>query len=267
MLRGASGEAAAALTERVRSVQTLQQAETMGEELFRVAVLVRSDPALRRVATDVALPAEVKQGVVRDLLGDKIGEESLDVVADAVGHRWTSPRDLADTLERLSEEALVRSVGARADQLVDELFQVAQTVQGEPELRDALANRSRSVEDRTALVDTILGGHALPATVTLVKHALAGSYRTVATALAAYRDVAANASGERVATVRVAEPLRDADRTRLQKALAKQYGQDVHINEVVDPSVLGGMRVELGDDVIDGTVAGRLDDARRHLVG
>jgi F-type H+-transporting ATPase subunit delta len=65
----------------------------------------------------------------------------------------------------------------------------------------------------------------------------------------------------------VAKPLSDGDRERLQKALSQQYGRDIHINEVVDDSVIGGLRVEIGDDVIDGTVAGRLDDARRRLAG
>ncbi len=41
----------------------------------------------------------------------------------------------------------------------------------------------------------------------------------------------------------------------------------MHLNEIVDSGVLGGMRVEIGDDVIDGTVSSRLDDARRKLVG
>jgi F-type H+-transporting ATPase subunit delta len=70
-----------------------------------------------------------------------------------------------------------------------------------------------------------------------------------------------------VATVRVARELSDADRLRLQTSLAAQYGRDVHLNVVVDPEVLGGIRVEIGDDVIDGTVASRLHDARRKLAG
>jgi F-type H+-transporting ATPase subunit delta len=144
---------------------------------------------------------------------------------------------------------------------------VSQTLKKNPELRDALSNPSRSVGDRSELVDTVFGGKALPATVTLVKQALAGTYRTVDAALAVYREVAAETAGERVATIRVAEPLSDADRTRLQAALAKQYGRDIHVNEVVDPDVIGGIRIELGDDVIDGTVSNRLDDARRRLVG
>ena len=73
--------------------------------------------------------------------------------------------------------------------------------------------------------------------------------------------------GQRVATVRVAHPLSDADRQRLTDALSRQYDRQIHLNVVVDPDVLGGIRVEIGDDVIDGTVANRLDDARRKLAG
>ena len=68
--------------------------------------------------------------------------------------------------------------------------------------------------------------------------------------------------------MRVARDAGDAeDAQRLQDALARQYGRPVHLNVVVDPEVIGGIRVEIGDDVIDGTVASRLDDARRRLAG
>jgi F-type H+-transporting ATPase subunit delta len=267
MLRGASADALTALTDQVRSVRTLADAEVLGNELFTVAVLFRSDPALRRVATDAALPAEVKQGVVGELLGGKVGDDTLGLVTDSVARRWTAQRDLPDAIERVSEVAQVRSVGAKADQLADELFGIAQTLKANPDLRDALANPGRSVEDRVQLVEKIFDGKVLPAAVTLTKQALSGTYRTVGAALEVYREVAAQVAGERVATIRVSEPLTEADRTRLQSALSQQYGRDVHIDEVVDPTVLGGIRVELGDDVIDGTISNRIDDARRRLVG
>ncbi len=41
----------------------------------------------------------------------------------------------------------------------------------------------------------------------------------------------------------------------------------MHLNLVVDPTIIGGMRVEIGDDVIDGTVSSKLDEARRRLAG
>jgi F-type H+-transporting ATPase subunit delta len=70
-----------------------------------------------------------------------------------------------------------------------------------------------------------------------------------------------------VATVRVARPLDKADQKRLAEVLGQQYSTTVHLNVVVDPDVLGGIRVEIGDEVIDGTIASRLDDARRRLAG
>jgi F-type H+-transporting ATPase subunit delta len=70
-----------------------------------------------------------------------------------------------------------------------------------------------------------------------------------------------------VATVRTAIPLDEADRERLARTLSRQYGHDIHLNVLLDPEVIGGLRVELGDEVIDGTIAGRLDDARRRLAG
>ena len=101
----------------------------------------------------------------------------------------------------------------------------------------------------------------------LVDQALAGTHRTVGVALAEYQKVAAEVHGRHVATVRVAQPLADADRQRLADALSRRYDRPVHLNMVVEPELIGGVRVEIGDDVIDGTVASRLDDVRRRLAG
>jgi len=136
-----------------------------------------------------------------------------------------------------------------------------------PDLRSALSDPARSVDDKAALVDSLLDGKVLPATVTLAKQSLAGTYRTVTNALATYRDVAAKTQGEVVASVRVARPMSAADQRRLADTLSQQYDTTVHLNVEIDPDVLGGIRVEIGDEVIDGTIASRLDDARRRLVG
>ena len=67
--------------------------------------------------------------------------------------------------------------------------------------------------------------------------------------------------------MRTARELGDGRAGRLVEALGKQYRTDVHLHVVVEPDLVGGLRVEIGDDVIDGTVASRLDDARRRLAG
>jgi F-type H+-transporting ATPase subunit delta len=267
-LRGASADALAALTSELES--TLRggaDASRIGDDLFRVSSVLRSEAALRRVATDASVDASAKAGLVSEIFGGKVDRGTMDLLASAVGRRWTVSRDLAYALEHLSEVAVVRSAGDDSGRLADELFAFGRAVNDNPGLRDALSDPSRSQADKAALVRSLLDGKALPATVTLAQQSLAGTYRTVAAALATYQQVAATVHGQRVATVRVAHPLSDADRQRLTDALSRQYDRQIHLNVVVDPDVLGGIKVEVGDDVIDGTVANRLDEARRKLAG
>jgi len=267
MLRGASADALAGLTEKVGSGLNQDDTATVGDQLFALAGLLRSDASIRRVATDSSLEAAAKQGLVRQLFEGKVDQGALDILVDAVERRWVASVDLPAALERLSEIALAKSVGARSDQLVDELFEVGQTISANPELRDALSNPGRTVADRTQLAENLFGDKVLPATVSLLKQALAGTYGTISGALETYREVVASGRGEAVATVRVVKPLGDTDREKLRAALAKQYGRPVHVNEIIDPTVIGGVRVEIADDVIDGTVVSRLDEARRRLAG
>lgn len=264
MMRGASADAYAAAAAVLPGTGDLGR---VGQDLFGTADLLRAEPGLRRVATDVSVAGEAKSGLLREVLAGKVSEEALEVVATAVAHRWAAPRDLPDALEQIGVVAVVRSAGDAADRLEDELFEVGQVVQGNPDLREALSDPARSRADKASLVEGLLGGKALPATVTLVQQSLSGSHRTVGVALAAYQKVAAEARNQGVATVRVARPLADADRERLAAVLSRTYGRTVHLNVVVDPDVIGGISVEIGDDVIDGTVASRLDEAGRKLAG
>lgn len=268
-LRGSSAEALQVLGERVDNERnTLEQFAELGQDLFRLAELLRSEPALRRAVTDVSTPAEAKASLVRGLLEGKVGAEALAVLVEGVGQRWVAARDLADALEHLGVVATVRSAGRRdATRLSDELFVVAQLVGANADLRSALSDPARSRDDKTALLRGLLEGRALPATVALVAQALAGSFRSVHAALIEYQKVAAATQGEGVAHVRSARELSAAELTRLTEALSAQYDRPVHLNVEVDPGLLGGLRVEIGDDVIDGTVVARLDSARRKLAG
>lgn len=264
--RGASADAVAALTDKVKAVPA-DSASRVAEDLFSSAVLIRNEGALRRFVTDASQSGEAKGALVQQLFGAKVGPDSLGILTDAVARRWTVARDLADALEDLSVIALVGSVGGDSGRLADELFDLGRVVSENPELRDALSDPGRSIDDKSALLEGLLSGKALPATITLARQSLSGSYRTVNAALSDYEKIAAAARGEGVATVRVARPLHDGEAQRLAAVLSRTYGRDVHLNVLVDPDVLGGIRVEIGDDVIDGTVAGRLADARRRIAG
>ncbi len=270
-LRGASAESAAVLArelgDRLDGAVGDSSAATLADDLFSVAGTLRAEGALRRFATDASVPVEARRGLIGEVVGGKVSDGALTLLSSAVGRRWTASRDLADTLEHLSVVALVKAAGRDSGRLADELFAFGQAVKDNPELRDALSDPVRTTADKGSLIEALLQGRALPSTVTLAKQALAGSYRTVSAALADYQRTAAEVHGEGVATVRVARELTEAETQRLSEVLSAQYGRPVHLNLLVDPSVLGGIRVEIGDDVIDGTVASRLDDARRKIAG
>lgn len=268
-LRGASAESVAALTEQLKTTVSgaVEAAATAADNLFSVSQTLRTEAALRRFATDGSVPVEAKQGLVREVLGGKLDQVSLEVVLGAVSRRWTHSGDLADGVERLAEVAAVLSADKEGGKLSDELFTLGKVVGDSPELRDALTDPNRTTPDKAALLESLLDGKALPATLMLAKQSLAGSYGTVMTALSSYRRLAADVHGESVATVRVARALSEEQTERLTAALAQHYGRPVHANVVVDPAVVGGVRVEIGDDVIDGTIASRLDEAGRRLAG
>lgn len=261
--RGASAEAVDTLTGELTGGSVTA---STGESLFALAQVLREDAALRRFAADPTLAPEAKQGLVRELFADKVDATAASVLVSAAGMRWTSPKDLANAFERLSEVATIVSAGDHRA-LVDDLFEIGRTVETTPSLRDALADRRRSVEDRARLLADIFGSSVSPAALTLAQHALSESYGPVGAALASYRALAAQLNGEEVATVTVARPLAEDQATRLAAALTRLYGHPVYLTTVIDPAVIGGVRVEIGDDVIDGTIATRLEDAGRRLAG
>jgi F-type H+-transporting ATPase subunit delta len=246
---------------------TLDDTARAGQELFGLAATLRGEPSLRRVATDAAVEPDAKASLAQSVFGKAVGDVALAVVTEAVRRRWTVSSDLATVIEQLGVVALVRSAGARSDQISGELFALSRVIEANPELRGALADSSRSAADKVGLLRGLLDGKVLPATLTLVEHAVSSATGTVERSIEQFQAVAAEVQGEMLATVRAAQELSEADRDQLSAALARQYGRDVRLQVVVDPELVGGLRVEIGDDVIDGSVSSRLDDARRRLAG
>lgn len=160
--------------------------------------------------------------------------------------------------------AIARAEGV-ADRVADELFQFAQAVDGNATLRDKLTDPSVPLEARSAAATELLQ-RAHPATGAAVQMLLsADRIRHVADiADAAVRD-AAEARGSSVAQVRSAKPLGDAQRDALARALAVRAGRPVELKVVVDPDLLGGVVVQLGDAVIDGSIAKRLVELKSSL--
>jgi F-type H+-transporting ATPase subunit delta len=265
MLRGASLEARDELAGRLS--QASGDTSALGEELFGAAALLRGEAAVRRILTDASIEADAKAGLAGNVFGHAVSEDTLGLVQEAVRRRWTSPRDLADVLEHLGVVATVRSAGDEGGRVSDQLFDVRQVVDGHADLRSALSDPARSAADKAGLLKQLLEGKVSKATLLLVDQAVSGSHGNIDRGLEDFQHIAAEAKQEKIATIHTARSLSDEERERLVNALSQQYDTSVHLQVVVDPSVVGGLRVEIGDDVIDGTVSGRLEDAQRKLAG
>lgn len=242
--------------------------ERLAEDLFGVVAMLDGSAALRRALTDPTREAAAKAGLAQRLLTGKVGEVALSLVSSVVGQRWSDERDLSDALEALAVQSVTATADAarRADQVEDELFRFERIVAADPTLREAITDRHADPGSRGALVERLLTGKALPETIRLARQAAASPRgRRFDRVVDAYLTTIADRRQQVSATVIAAIDLTVAQRVRLSAALQRIYGKAIHLNVVVDPTVIGGIRVEVGDEVVDGTVLRKLDAARRHM--
>ncbi|MEV6281223.1 F0F1 ATP synthase subunit delta [Kribbella sp. NPDC051770] len=265
-MRGASKESLARAEQALAGVTV---SEGLGGELFSVAKVLDTNGSLRRALTDPARGAESRTGLVRQLFGGKISDQALEVLTAAVAGRWVSNRDLGNALDELSVQAEVAYADGerKLDELEDQLFRLDRVVVAERALADKLSDRNIPLAPRQELLRGLLQGKADAVTVRLAERAVDGRGRSFAASLRAYQVAAAARRSASIATVRVATDLTAAERDRLAELLGRQYGRQIQLNVIVDPSVVGGVRVDIGDEVIDGTIAARLDEAQRRIAG
>ena len=243
----------------------LEVDESFSADLFAVVDALFSSGTLRRAVTDPGTPEGARKALVRGLLKGKVSQPVVDLVAEGAAMRWPGGRTFAAALERqaVRSQLILAERAGQLDEAEDELFRFARLVESNPGLRNALGDRTVGVAPRQELVENLLSGRTTSATVALAKRAVVARERTFGHTIEGYVDLAAAQKNRVIATVRVARPLSDQQRERLRRSLSSQVGRDVVLQEVIDEAILGGMRVELGDEVIEGTVAGRLNEARR----
>ena len=267
-MRGSSRAAVIEGRTAFESALTAGDPVVVADELFAVTGLFDDNASLRRAVADPSREGSQKAALATQLLGGKISEGVVGVVASLVTQRWAQERDLTDTLERFAVEASLKGAedAGAIDQVEDELFRFERLVAGNVELRDALGNRQGDAAGKAELVGTLLRGKARPETVRLARQSvLAPRGRRFDRTIEGYLDIAAERRQQLTAVVTTAVDLSDEQRTRLAAALQRIYSKPVLLQVIHDEDVIGGIRVQIGDEVVDGTVLRRLDEAKRHL--
>ena len=240
-------------------------AEAMAEDLFGVVDVLTSSATLRRALSDPGSPEGARRGLAHGIFDGKISKSAVNVVVEAAAVRWPSASTFVAAIERqaVRAELLKADSAGQLDETEDELFRFARLVASSPGLRQALADRTVGLAHRQGLVGDLLSGKTTDSTITLSRRAVLARERTFDATLESYASLTAQMRNRVIATVRVAQPLTDEQVRRMEAALTKQAGRRVDVQVVIDTSVLGGVRVELGEEVIEGTVAAKLENARR----
>jgi F-type H+-transporting ATPase subunit delta len=257
------------LTGHARAVTAPEQL-ALADELFAVARLLDGQLTLRRALSDPAGKPEDRAALSRRLFGNKVSDVALDLIETVARQRWSHPIDLVDAFMTLATEASLDAAEERGelDTVEDELFRFGRIVAADRELGRILSDRAAPAEGKRALLDRLLSGRVSPVTEQLLRNVLTGPHAGSAeVAIERLSDVASRRRGQSVARVTSAVPLTPEQERRLTDVLGRIYGRTVGLQVTVDPSVLGGLVVQVGDEVIDGSIAHRLEAAQRRLAG
>jgi ATP synthase F1 delta subunit len=289
---------AAAVIESAAEAGTVDQ---VANELRQVEDLVAGNGALDAALTDAAVPTAARRAVVEDLLGPRILPETLRLVVRAIVAQ--RPDELMIGLHGLAEQshlvaeavpeedieaeepvlgrmparqwtagyaaAVFESLAsvAELEEVEDELFRFARIIESSPDLRATLSDPSRSASDRKALVAVLLVDKSHPATLRLAQAALEGRVRDIVHMLDWLVEQAAEARGWRVARVHAARDIDADERRGLDEALRRLTGTPVELQVTVEPELLGGVVVNVGDLLVDASARHRLEQLQEHLLG
>ena len=149
------------------------------------------------------------------------------------------------------------------EDLIRELKSVNQAVAELPKLSDALTAPQIGTEQKTALVEKSFAGKTSQPMLNFLKVIVQKDRFDCLPAVAiAAQQMHDQLSGKIQATLLTAEEIDNKTREEIAEQLSKKLGKQVELNSEVDPSIIGGVVVRVGDTVYDSSVAGQLKQVR-----
>lgn len=248
---------------------TREDAWRIGNELFTITKVLDDSIQLERALTDPSRPVADKVAVLKELLGDNAHPMTMEIMTDLVSRRWSRARDIANAVEDFGVDAMMYYADATDAtlQVSIELSELHSALLNLPVVRAKLYDYQATSEARVKLFREVFSGKTLnKVTMRLAKHATCNLRRrryleTIQWLINKF----SRHMGESMVTVTTATPLKKEQIKRLVEVYSAKVGRQVHINSVVDPTVLGGMRIQVGDEVTDNTVVAQLQNLHRKV--
>jgi len=248
---------------------TREDAWRIGNELFTITKVLDDSIQLERALTDPSRPVADKVAVLKELLGDNAHPMTMEIMTDLVSRRWSRARDIANAVEDFGVDAMMYYADATDAtlQVSIELSELHSALLNLPVVRAKLYDYQATSEARVKLFREVFSGKTLnKVTMRLAEHATCNLRRrryleTIQWLINKF----SRHMGESMVTVTIATPLKKEQIKRLVEVYSAKVGRQVHINSVVDPTVLGGMRIQVGDEVTDNTVVAQLQNLHRKV--
>jgi len=267
---GASRTSLSELSDWLDGQRAAEGLDGLAADLFAVADLVGREKTLRSALADSGQSADSRSELVASLLANRVSPLALQVVQRTVRSRWSEDSDLLLGLEALANQAafMVADAQGTLDATEEEIFRFGRAVDSSSDLQMALTDPGMPAAAKSAIAHDLLEGRSTAATQQVLEFAVGHLHgRRIDAVVDELADAAARQRQRIVAEVRVARPLDAEQERRLSEELSALKGRQVRLNVAVDPEVLGGVYVTVGDEVIDGTIASRMEQARRTMLG
>ena len=248
---------------------TREDAWRIGNELFVITSLLDGNVRIERALTDVSRPLEDKVAVLNTLLGDQVHPMTMEIMTEVVKRRWSRAADIANAVEDFGVDAMMYYADATDStlQVSIELAELHSALLNTPVVRAKLYDETVPSEARVKFFHKLFDGKGLnKVTMRLAEHATENlRRRRYLETIQWLINKLSRHMGESMVIVTTATPLKQEQIDKLIAVYSKKIGRAVHINSVVDPSVLGGMRVQVGDEVTDNTVVAQLENLQRSV--
>lgn len=250
--------------------ETLNGAElAVADELFSALDVIEGSAALRRSLTDPNREPAERAGVVRSLFGAKAQEATVSIVEAAAAQRWSADRHLGDALENLA----VTIVGGQAErdglkgleELEGALLDFRHTVDGSHELQHAFTEPQAPASAKQKLAATLSPDVSSEARLLIDRAVTVPRGLRPSALIERFAEQIAARQERWIARVTVAKELSQDYLDKLSTSLDKYFGRELKLDVIVDSHVVGGIRVQVGDEVVDSTVATRLNTLNRSI--
>lgn len=236
------------------------------EELFAAGRVIGDSAQLRSLLADSASAATEKEAVI-DAVFSAFSAKTIAVLSTVASNRWSSQDDLLAGIEELGLRAAAESAPPGIE-IERELFAFGQAIDSSNELELAVGSTLGDAGAKVALLDALLAKKVSPQTLAVLRQLVQQPRgRRIRKLLKQAAAIIADQAGQSIATITTARALDPAQVDRLRTGLSKSYGRQLRINQIIDPAVIGGVRVQVGDDILDGSISSKLKDLQLQLAG